>query len=139
MEIDIDRKNSNFQFEAQRQGVSIDISASSVLTGTENSDFRPMELILSALGSCMSIDVLNILYKQRQQVETFRIHVLGHRTGDIPTVFKSIDMKVIVSGQIDEVRLAKAIKMSEETYCSVHKMLSPTVEINTTYHITNEQ
>jgi len=138
MEIDIERTNTGFQFEALKHGQSIDISASALMGEGNSKAFSPMELVLSALGSCLSIDVLNILYKQRQEVDSFRVNVNGTRSAETPAVFTKIEIKLYVRGKIEEERLVKAIRMSEETYCSVHHMLSPKVEILTSYRLYND-
>lgn len=138
MEVEIERVDHQFQFEATRGDDKMFIAASPQLAGEGAKGLRPMELVLSALGSCMSIDVLNILYKQRQQVDSFRVQVIGERTTTVPSVYSSIEIVLFVTGEVAEAKLARAIKLSEETYCSVHRMLSPTVAITTKYYLNHE-
>jgi len=138
MEIEIERKNDRYQLESIASGNLIDITASPDLAGEPSSGYRPMELLLSALGSCMSIDILNILYKQRQFPSSFKVKVKGRRSEEVPTVFTHIKTVVYVRGPIDGYKLERAIKLSEESYCSVYHMLSPKVEISTTYQLIDD-
>lgn len=138
MVIELVKKNEAFQFEAFKAGMGIHIAASPALTGEEVDAFRPMELLLSALGSCMSIDVLSILKKQRQEVEFFQVRIIGDRSSEIPSVFTKIELTMYIRGSIDEHKLKRAISLSEERYCSVHHMLNKSVDIRTKYQLKND-
>ena len=115
------------------------VAASPSLQGDDGRGPRPMQLVLHALASCMSIDVLSILYKQKQEVEDYRVSVNGDRRDEIPTVFTKIEMTIHVKGNVKESFLKRAIKLGEEKYCSVHHMLNSTVEINVNYELNGVQ
>ena len=52
--------------------------------------FRPMQLLLSALGTCSAIDMIAILKKQKQKIGRFKITVDGEREENvIPPVMES--------------------------------------------------
>ena len=134
MEVQLIKTDKKFAFKADNGELQFDVCASPSME-EGNVGFRPMQLVLEGLAGCMAIDILQILYKQRQVVEAFTLKVKGNRVDTIPSVFESIELLVEVSGQIDEKKLQRAISLSEDKYCSVHKMLEPTVEISTTYSI----
>jgi len=103
--------------------------------GGRNSGPRPTDLLLASLGGCTAMDVISILRKMKQPVEGYRLLVAGRRATDHPRVYTHITVTHILTGDIDEERLAHAIKLSDEKYCSVGAMLAPTARIETTFRI----
>lgn len=96
----------------------------------------PMELLLIALGSCTGVDVVSILGKKREQVTAYRIEVRGHRREEHPRSYKRLEVHHILTGRsISEQSVAKAIKLSEEKYCSVAATLRPTAEIVSSFEV----
>lgn len=137
MEIQITQTTHQFQFEASNGRVSLPLVASPSLSETENG-FRPMELLLVSLGSCLSIDVLNILKKQRQEVKGYKVNVSGKRRIEEPAIFEHILIDLFVVGNIDTAKLDSAILLSKEKYCSVYKIVSQTAEIEIKYQLSHE-
>lgn len=97
--------------------------------GGENAGLRPMETLLSALAGCSAVDVIHIMKKQRQEMEKLEVEVDGERADAVPAVFTRIHLKFVGYGPIDPAKFGKAVELSMEKYCSVSKMLEPTVEI----------
>ena len=92
--------------------------------GGSNAGYRPMQLLLAALGSCSGIDAISILEKQRQSVGKFNISVTGVREeGVIPSLWKSITVTFRLAGKIDIVKARKACDLSMQKYCSVAETL----------------
>ncbi len=100
--------------------------------GGRNIGPRPMELILMGLGSCASFDVIAILQKQRQQIQSCECVVEAERADTVPAVFTKIMMDFRVSGEnLDESKVERAVALSAEKYCSASKMLEDAgVELN---------
>lgn len=104
--------------------------------GGRDAGFRPMELILVALGGCTGMDVLSILRKKKQNLTGFEVRVKGERAETHPMVYREIRVEYIVKGRdISEDAVKKAIMLSEEKYCSVEAMLRPGVKITSGYRI----
>jgi putative redox protein len=97
--------------------------------GGENAGLRPMETLLSALAGCSAMDVLHIMKKQRQDLERLEVEVEGERAPAVPAVFTKIHLRFKGYGSIEVEKLQKAVELSIGKYCSVSKMLQPTVEI----------
>ena len=97
--------------------------------GGENAGLRPMETLLSALAGCSAMDVLLIMKKQRQNLQRLEVEVEGERAQSIPAVFTKIHLRFIGYGSIDLKKFQKAVQLSIGKYCSVSKMLQPTVNI----------
>jgi len=97
--------------------------------GGENAGLRPMETLLAALAGCSAMDVLLIMKRQRQDLERLEVEVDGERADAVPAVFTKIHLRFKGYGTIDLKKLEKAVQLSMEKYCSVSKMLRPTVAI----------
>ncbi len=87
------------------------------------------------LGGCSAIDVVLILKKMKQAVGDIRIEVNGSRNPDaVPSIFEAIDVHYIVSPKpgeaLDREKVARAVDLSMNKYCSVTKMLEASVDIS---------
>jgi putative redox protein len=100
--------------------------------------FTPMELFLVALAGCTAMDVQWILEKQRQKVEGLEISVRGVRREEDPAYYETIYLEYSVRGQgIRKDAVERAIRLSQEKYCSVRAMTKETVKTHITYTIAN--
>ena len=98
--------------------------------GGENKGARPMEMLLIGLGGCTSFDVILILNKSRQDVRDCVAEIDAERADSPPKVFTKIHIKFIVTGKdLDRSKVERAIKLSEEKYCSASIMLAKTANI----------
>lgn len=90
----------------------------------------PMELVLLGTGGCTAWDVVNILEKGREPVEDVTVALDADRAGSEPRVFTRIHLHFIVSGRgVDPRKVARAIELSMDKYCSASAMLAKTAEI----------
>jgi len=122
--IELERKTGDFGFEAKDENGNVLRTDSSIENGGTNYGFRPMQLILSGLGSCSAIDMVSILKKQRQTVDQFRIKIKGEREqGKIPSLWKSVQISFELNGNIDIEKAKKAASLSMEKHCSVAETL----------------
>ncbi len=108
--------------------------------GGRNRGTRPMELVLIGMGSCTSVDVVNILRKSRQEVTECVAEIDAERAETVPKVFTRIHVHFIVSGKnLDHNKVARAVKLSGEKYCSASIMLGKTARITHDYEIVEVQ
>lgn len=120
----------NVKFECQNSlGKTCVIDGPASIGGTEDG-LRPMELILMGLAGCSSFDVLNILRKQRQEIDDLSVVVQGERADAMPAVYTDILLKFTAKGKVDPIKLEKAISISIEKYCSAAAMISKTAKIH---------
>lgn len=90
----------------------------------------PMEMILLGLGGCSAIDVVHILKRMRQPVEDCQVELSGERAPEPPRVFTRIHALYTVTGAgLPEDRVAEAVRLSADKYCSASVMLGKAVEI----------
>jgi putative redox protein len=120
---EISLKNlGDFKFEAiNSQGKSAILDGPAKIGGTDDG-IRPMEMILMGLGGCSVFDMISILRKQRQEVESIDIKVQGERAETVPSVFTKINVIFEAKGKIDPKKLQKAADLSMEKYWSVSKI-----------------
>ncbi len=104
--------------------------------GERRSTSTPIENLLIAVAGCTAFDVESILRKKRQDVTEYQVEITGHRREEHPRAFIGFDIKHIVTGRgISEKAVADAIRLSDETYCSVAATVRPTAKIVTTWEI----
>lgn len=124
MKIELKRLNDAVHFEASGGNkVKVQIDGSPEIGG-QDLGVRPMELVLMALGSCSSLDLLSILKKQKQEVKTIQVAVEGQRADKIPAVFTNIHLTFSLGGNLDRVKVERAAELAVKKYCSVHDMLA---------------
>src|SRR5690606_22360579 len=108
MKISLNRVNDAVHFEGSSgtTDVKVHIDGSPEIGGQSLGN-RPMELVLMALGSCSALDLVNILKKQRQEIEDIKIDVEGKRREAIPTVFTDIHISFLLKGKIEQAKAEK--------------------------------
>jgi putative redox protein len=100
-----------------------------------NSAPGPMEMMLAALGSCTATDVVLILAKKRQKLESLEIVISGERAAEPPTVWTKLEVLYRLRGTLDEQAVARAIELSQNKYCGAAATLRNTATMNFRYEI----
>jgi len=91
----------------------------------EKGYLSPVETMLVALGSCSAMDVISIATKQRQAVDTYRIHVRGDQRSEYPQIYTEIEVIHEVTGRdLSEAAIRRSIELSATKYCPVNAMIS---------------
>lgn len=106
-------------------------------SGGRNLGVRPMEMLLLGLGGCSNFDVVSILKKSRQAVESCEVFIEAERAAEEPKVFTSIQLRFVVKGRgLKDAQVKRAVALSSEKYCSASIMLEQAgVVISHTYEI----
>lgn len=125
MEIKLNKVNDAVHFEGVGvlPNVTVQIDGTPEIGG-QDLGVRPMELVLMALGSCASLDLVTILTKQRQQLEGLEVTVTGQRRDESPRIFTAIHIHFALDGELDVEKVSKAAELAVKKYCSVHDMLA---------------
>lgn len=90
----------------------------------------PKDLLLMGLGGCTAMDVLGMLRKQKQIVESLDIEVnVDTSEGVHPAVFIRGSIKVLLKGQIDHGKALEAVQLSQTKYCGVSAMMTKSFPI----------
>ena len=111
-------------------------SGKSMVMDGNGEAITPMESVLLAVGSCSSIDVVDILKKSRLDIHSCYCELEAERAPSAPRVFTKIHAHYVVAGdKLTEKNVARAVQLSAEKYCSVMLMLTGNVAITTSYAI----
>ncbi len=96
----------------------------------------PMELLLIGTAGCSAWDVVNILERGREPVTGCEVAIDGTRAETDPKVFTRIHMHFTVRGKgLNPDKVARAVQLSAEKYCSASIMLGKTAEITHGYEV----
>ncbi len=120
IEINLERKEGDFGFEAtDAYGHSMKLD-SNPESGGVNYGIRPMQAMLMGLGGCSGIDIVSILKKQRQTVTGFKMKITGEREKDKePSLWEEVHLVFEIAGQVDPDKARRACELSMDKYCSV--------------------
>ena len=95
----------------------------------------PMEMVLMALGACTATDMVTILEKKRQKLQSLEVVCSGERAADPPRVWIRLDIVFRLRGAVEESAVKHAMALTEEKYCSVAATLKKSAEISWRYEI----
>ena len=131
MKIVIKRTDDDFAMEAKNEEGNVIHMDGPPHLGGHDTGFRPTQLLLAAVGGCSAIDVVMILKKQKQRIDSFEIEVDGEKEKvEEYSLFKDITIHFKLKGEIELEKAERAVQLSIEKYCSVSKTLEPTAKIN---------
>lgn len=100
-----------------------------------NSAPGPMELMLAALGSCTATDVVEILAKKRQKLDSLEVLIDGERSKEPPTVWVKLELLYRLKGNVDDKAAKDAIQLSLDKYCGAAATLKKTAQLTFRYEI----
>ena len=90
--------------------------------GGEDRGPSPVQAFVASAAACSAMDVISILRKMRQDVESYRVEVAYERVpkGQWPRPVTSIRLNHYLKGtNLDPAAIAKAVELSDTKYCSV--------------------
>ena len=100
----------------------------------------PVDGLLAALGSCISVDVVDILAKRRTAVESFEVEVVGKRVETVPRRLEHVMLNFRIGGAaIERVHVERAVELAVTKYCSVRDSLRSDVPVEWTIALASEQ
>ena len=103
----------------------------------EWSGLKPSDLLLLSVASCTAYDVVMILKKQREPLQGLEISCNGEQNPDPPYAFHHVHIHYKIYGECSVEKVARALQLSEEKYCSVINTIRPTVEISSDFEMVN--
>lgn len=122
--VELERLEGDYSFRAKDAAGHQLQTDTSLENGGANFGVRPMQTLLMALGGCSGIDIVAILKKQRQSIETFTMKISGEReAGKEPSLWKMVHIDFHFSGAIEQEKAERACALSIEKYCSVAETL----------------
>lgn len=98
--------------------------------GGEGSGVSPMEAVLGGLAGCMGIDMYMILKPFQDKITRLEIETDGGRNDTAPKYFTAIEVTIHLDGDVPASRVWRAVKLSDEKYCSVANSLNADLTYN---------
>jgi putative redox protein len=99
---------------------------------------QPMEMLLISLGGCTGIDLNTLLDKMRVDYDDIDINISGDRNDEHPKYYTGIHVDYRIYGtDLDEDKVAKAVRLTQEKYCSVTHSLE--AEVSYDYEIVSPE
>ena len=100
----------------------------------------PMEYLLASAAGCTAMDVIAILRKKRQPLQSFDIEVEATQADEHPHVYTVGTITFIIKGAgVDPKAVERAIDLSQEKYCSASIMLKRAgMDLKTAFRIEAE-
>ena len=97
---------------------------------------KPSDLLLISLASCSAYDVVMILKRQRQPLVNLYVSVDGTQAAEPPYQFTDIHLHYTVEGEgLSSEKVERAIKLSEEKYCSVAATVRGVAKLSHSFEI----
>jgi putative redox protein len=100
-----------------------------------NTGPSPMEILLGALGACTAVDVVLILAKKRQRLDSLEVVVNAERANATPATWAEAEIVYRLTGELEEQAVKHAIELSQEKYCSVAANLRGATKLSYRYEI----
>ncbi len=92
----------------------------------------PKRLMLAALGACTGMDLVSMLKKMKVKFTDFSVEVEAGVKEQYPKIYE----RVLITYRIrlennDQAKMEKAIKLSQDKYCSVSAMFKAFATLDT--------
>ncbi len=121
------------RFQTTAGGTSGDLTMT--LDGRREAGPSPVQALAAALAGCMAIDVVDVIEKGRFPVKALTGDLRVFRASETPRRITGLELHFVVEGDIPEDRIARAIELSREKYCSVWHSLNPTIDFKTSFSV----
>ena len=90
----------------------------------------PVDALLMALGTCTSVDVVEILAKRRTPAASLTVDVRAARADATPKRVIGVLLTYTITGaDIERSQAERAIELSVTKYCSVRDSLDPNLPV----------
>ena len=96
----------------------------------------PVQALAFALAGCMGMDLVHILSKARLAPVSLSIRISAERAPTEPKRFVSLSLHFALRGDVPEDRVARALELSRQTYCSVWHSMRQDIEFKTSFEVT---
>ena len=93
----------------------------------------PPDALLSALASCVSVDVVAILEKRRTPVTALQVEMVGERVRLHPRAVSGTSRSISDHRRgVERVHAERAVELAVTKYCSVRDSLAPDIQVDWT-------
>ena len=118
-------------FEAGRRG-----GPKARIDGDALSAPSPFDMLLAAIATCASVDVVTILEKQRTPVQALNVRIEANRVDAVPRRLASAVLHFSITAPGSTVQKAtRAIELAVTKYCSVRSSLIADAQVSWTVEL----
>lgn len=129
MKVKVQQVDQGFQLSSSNGLEEIHIGVSQEYQ-KDTKGLRPMELLLSGLGACLSIDILNLTKKMRIDLNDLNVSVNGVRDSEPPKAFNAMNIEISCTGVIREEKIITVVRKVIDEHCSVVHSLNQSIKLN---------
>ena len=103
----------------------------------EANEYSPVESVVVSLAACSAMDVIGILEKKRQVIDSYTIEVTAEQRDEYPQILTRVEVVHVVQGTVVvEQAVRRAIELSATKYCPVNAMISAgATEVHHAYRV----
>jgi putative redox protein len=106
------------------------------ISGEQASDgAKPSDLLPLSLAACLSYDVVEVLRKKRQGLDTLEVTVSSEQEDVAPRRFVRIALRFEAGGDVDPAAARRALELAEKN-CPVLATVAPAVRVETAIEVT---
>ena len=95
----------------------------------------PVETLAFALAGCMAMDVLVVVRRGRFALKGMTAHLVAERAPVDPKRIVKVDLRFTLKGEVPEDRVARAIQLSRDKYCSVWHSMRQDIPFTTSFAV----
>ncbi len=107
--------------------------------GSAKTGQNPVDALVSALATCVGIDVVDILGKRRTPPDRLVVDARAERRAEHPRRVERVRMEFVVDGHgIEIVHTERAVALAIEKYCSVAATFATDVVVETRVVVNGE-
>jgi putative redox protein len=99
----------------------------------EGKAVNPSDMMLLAAASCSAYDVVQILEKSKQPLESLKMDVRAEQSQESPYPYVALHFNYIIKGAVAPEKIQRAMQLSEDKYCSVLATLKPGLVFTSEY------
>lgn len=103
-----------------------------IADGGTNEGPGPKRLMLASLAGCTGIDIVSILNKMKVVFSDLRIDTEGTLSEEHPRIYSHVKIIYkIKMAEEDQIKMEKAVRLSEDKYCGVMAMFKAFAKLET--------
>jgi putative redox protein len=88
-------------------------------------EYSPVESVVASLAACTAMDVISILEKKRQQIDSYTIEARAEQRDAFPQVLTRVEITHAIEGTVVlEQAVRRAVELSATKYCPISAMLA---------------
>lgn len=126
------------QFTGESGNHSINLDTKSPLGN--DTGLTPKELVAIGVAGCTAMDVIALMKKYKQPVESFEVRVDAPVVEKVqPPIFKEMTLTFELKGQLEKEKVIESVRLSQTKYCAVSAMIYKTVPIRYSIILNGEQ